>query len=73
MTDRIVCASGVELLMDALRRCLHVANEAGAFAVEVMAIDAQAKNFYLKYGFTPLIDHEWHLYLPMETIARELD
>lgn len=63
---------GAELLMDALRRCLRLSEGLGIFAVEVMAIDKEAKRFYLKYGFVPLVDNELHLCLPMETIKTAL-
>ena len=63
---------GEWLLMDALRRCLELADQLGIFAVEVVAIDTEAKAFYLKYGFVPLADRELHLYLPMKTVAAVL-
>jgi GNAT superfamily N-acetyltransferase len=61
---------GEELLMDALRRCVQLSQNIGIHAVEVMAIDADAKRFYLKYGFTPLADEELHLFLPIRTIEQ---
>jgi GNAT superfamily N-acetyltransferase len=63
---------GAELLMDALRRCLELSEKLGIFAVEVLAIDPEAKRFYVKYGFVPLLDNDLHLYLPMKTMADEL-
>jgi GNAT superfamily N-acetyltransferase len=63
---------GQELLMDALRRCLDLSEKLGMFAVEVMAIDKEAKGFYVKYGFVPLVDNDLHLYLPIETIKNAL-
>ena len=62
---------GSELLMDALRRCLELSGRLGIFAVEVLAIDDEARKFYLKYGFTPLADDERHLYLSIKTIETE--
>lgn len=56
------------LLMDALSRCLSLSEQLGVYAVEVDAIDAEAKNFYLKYGFVPLHDNALHLYMPIATI-----
>jgi GNAT superfamily N-acetyltransferase len=56
------------LLADALRRCLALAEQLGVHAVEVDAIDDQAKAFYEKYGFVALQDNPLHLYLPMATI-----
>jgi GNAT superfamily N-acetyltransferase len=63
---------GEELLMDALRRCLELSDKLGIFAVEVMAMDAEAKRFYLKYGFVSLVDNDLHLFLPVKTIADQL-
>jgi GNAT superfamily N-acetyltransferase len=60
---------GEFLLMDALGRCLELSGRLGIFAVEVMALDPEAKEFYRKYGFVPLADDDLHLFLPMKTIA----
>jgi GNAT superfamily N-acetyltransferase len=59
---------GELLLIDALRRCLDLTRTLGIHAVEVDAIDQEAKGFYMKYGFVPLLDDELHLYLPIATI-----
>jgi GNAT superfamily N-acetyltransferase len=56
------------LLANALRRCLSLAGQLGVHAVEVDAIDEQAKAFYEKYGFVALRDNPLHLYLPVTTI-----
>ena len=60
---------GKELLRDALKRCRELSDALGIFAVEVVAIDSEAKAFYQKYGFVPLLDDDLHLFLPMKTIA----
>lgn len=59
---------GKLLLLDAQRRCLDLSGELGIFAVEVRAIDEEARRFYQKYGFVSLQDDERHLYLPIKTI-----
>jgi GNAT superfamily N-acetyltransferase len=59
---------GKTLLQDALRRCLEWSEKLGVFAVEVLAIDTEAKGFYAKYGFVPLADNDLHLFLPIKTI-----
>lgn len=59
---------GKALLRDALRRCLDLAEQLGLFAVEVLAIDSEAREFYTKYGFVPLADNDLHLFLPIKTI-----
>jgi GNAT superfamily N-acetyltransferase len=56
------------VLADALRRSLSLAEQLGVHAVEVDAIDDQAKAFYERYGFIPLQDDPRRLYLPMATI-----
>jgi ribosomal protein S18 acetylase RimI-like enzyme len=61
---------GEFLLMDAFRRAQLVSEQIGIYAVEVRAIDAAAREFYLKYGFTELRDDALHLYLPMSVIRR---
>jgi len=63
---------GRELLRDALNRCLELSASLGIFAVEVVAIDAEAKAFYQKFGFVPLVDDELHLFLPIKTIQEGL-
>jgi GNAT superfamily N-acetyltransferase len=62
------------LLMHALWRSQQIAAHAGVYAVEVDALHEQAAKFYLKYGFTPLLDDPLHLYLSMKTVeALNLD
>src|SRR5437879_2351777 len=56
---------GAFLLIDALRRALQVSTEVGIRAVEVDELDEGARSFYLRYGFVPLLDDPYHLYLPM--------
>jgi GNAT superfamily N-acetyltransferase len=59
---------GRALLMDALKRCLDLSAQVGIHAIEVDAIDQEAKTFYEKFGFVSLQDNERHLYLPVATI-----
>ncbi|MGA9768473.1 MAG: GNAT family N-acetyltransferase [Blastocatellia bacterium] len=61
---------GEMLLIDALKRAFQVSEQLGIYAVEVRALNDSARNFYLKYGFAPLLDDEFHLYLPMKTIRK---
>ena len=61
---------GETLLIDALARAARASDQLGIHAVEVIALDEAAKAFYLKYGFTPLLDVPLHLYLPMKTIRK---
>ena len=59
---------GKALLRDALRRSLDLSKRLGLFAVEVLAIDADAREFYTRYGFVPLADNDLHMFLPIRTI-----
>jgi GNAT superfamily N-acetyltransferase len=61
---------GELLLIDALKRATLAAEQLGIYAVEVRALNDSAQRFYLKYGFTPLLDDELHLYLSMKTIRK---
>lgn len=61
---------GELLLIDALKRAFQASEQLGIYAVEVRALNDSARNFYLKYGFMPLLDDEFHLYLPMKTIRK---
>ena len=61
---------GKILLLDVLQRVLLLTDQLGIYAVEVHAINPQARSFYLKYGFKPLLDDEMHLYLTVKDIRK---
>lgn len=61
---------GEDLLLDALARSADVADEIGVYAVVVDAMQAPVRDFYLKYGFQSLTDHDLHLFLPIKTIKQ---
>ena len=61
---------GAFLLVDALRRSLHISEQVGIRAVEVDAIDDAAQAFYLKFGFRSLLDDTRHLMMPMHEIRK---
>jgi GNAT superfamily N-acetyltransferase len=61
---------GSLLLVDALRRALHIAEQVGFRAVEVDSIDDDARRFYLKFGFQSLNDDPRHLWMPMHEIRK---
>jgi GNAT superfamily N-acetyltransferase len=61
---------GQLLLVDALRRAEHLAQQLGIRAIEVDAIDDGARRFYLRFGFIPLLDDQNHLFLPMHVIRK---
>ncbi len=59
---------GELLLMEALRRSLEQSRFIASMAAVVDAKDAEAREFYLGYGFIELSDHPQRLFLPMKTI-----
>jgi GNAT superfamily N-acetyltransferase len=59
---------GVTLLQDALLRSEQAADTVGIRAVLVQAIDASARNFYLRFGFSPSPVDEMRLMLPMKDL-----
>jgi GNAT superfamily N-acetyltransferase len=59
---------GEALLLDALKRCIALADQVGVHAVEVDAIDEPARRFYERYGFVPLSDGALHLYMAIATV-----
>lgn len=61
---------GEDLLIDALARIPRATGVLAVHAVEVVAIDDRAKQFYRRYGFTALADDERHLYLPLSAVRR---
>jgi ribosomal protein S18 acetylase RimI-like enzyme len=62
------CGLGRLLLVDAMRRIVEASEIIAARAVEVLAINEEARNWYQKFGFLPFRDNELHLYLPMHTV-----
>ena len=64
---------GKVLLMHALSRAVRISSEMGIFAVRVDAMDREAKDFYLKYGFIPLKDAKFSLIIPIKTIIASRD
>jgi len=61
---------GELMLIDALRRSQHIADQIGVRAVEVDAIDENALAFYSRYGFVRLMYDPRHLFLPLQIIRR---
>ena len=68
--DRSAQGRGVggELLRDALLRALDLSHKVGTCVVLVDAIDSNARTFYERYGFVPLLDLPMSLALPIATI-----
>jgi len=61
---------GALLLIDALRRSLQISANVGIRAVEVDALNEAARNFYMRFGFRPLLDDPRHLFLPLHEIRK---
>ena len=66
-------ALGGKLLRDGIIRSLDLSQKLGIHAIVVDAIDESAKAFYVKYGFSPLLDHDWHLFLPIATAQAAIE
>ena len=61
---------GETLLVDAMRRVVHISDKIGIRALEVDAIDESPTRFYRKYGFRALSNEARHLFLPMHEIRK---
>ena len=61
---------GASLLVDALRRSLQISEQVGIRAVDVDALDQDARSFYQKFGFRSLLDDPRHLFLPIHEIRK---
>jgi predicted N-acetyltransferase YhbS len=61
-------AIGPLLLIDALRRSVRLAGEAGAVVVVTDPKDAKAQNFYQGFGFQPLDVHR--RFIPMQDLIK---
>jgi len=61
---------GETLLFDALHRALLQSAHIASAGVIVDAKDENTAGFYLKYGFTPILDADRRLFLPMKTIQQ---
>jgi ribosomal protein S18 acetylase RimI-like enzyme len=58
------------LLIDALRRILHLADQIGIQTVVVDAINDRARSYYLKNGFEELLDDQRRLFMPVQIIRQ---
>jgi GNAT superfamily N-acetyltransferase len=65
---------GKSLLFHALRLAIQISDLAGIYAVEVVALDDEAQQFYAKYDFSALPPtppgERVHLYLPLKKIRK---
>jgi predicted N-acetyltransferase YhbS len=63
---------GSRLLIEALQNILAVSEEMAVKVVLVVAIDEEAKGYYLRFGFITLPGKDLKLFLPIETISQLL-
>ncbi|MBD1212113.1 MAG: GNAT family N-acetyltransferase [Dolichospermum circinale Clear-D4] len=59
---------GETLLVDALTRGKRLADDIGVYGFTVDAINENAKNFYLSYGFIPLCDQQLSLFISLKNL-----
>lgn len=60
---------GELLLIDIFKRGLKLSQDIGVIGFLVDAINERAKQFYIKYGFTDLVDLPLSLFLPITQVA----
>jgi GNAT superfamily N-acetyltransferase len=61
---------GTDLLMAALAKSLRVSEVAGAYLVDVVAMDDDARNFYKRFDFRELVDDPKQLFLRMSKVKK---
>jgi len=61
---------GQMLLAHAFKRSLILSRHIGIYAVEVYALNEQARRFYLRFGLTELKDDKQHLYITVKDLAK---
>ncbi len=59
---------GQLLLFHGFRSTIHVADALGIFAMDVIAIDERAADFYRRHGFVPLLDRPMHMFMTTTAI-----
>jgi len=64
---------GPDLLIDASKRCLKVAQEIGVFALATVAIDEQAMRFYSRFGFESSEDQPLTMFISTESLRKLLE
>lgn len=63
---------GSLLLIDALHRVALANEHMACMAVELIAIDGDARAFYEHFGFVAFRDEPMHLFMPMDTVIKVL-
>ena len=63
---------GYSLMRAAMETTVQVEELVGVAALELWAIDDAARNYYLRYGFSSLLDDQLHLYLTLKRVHQFL-
>ncbi|WP_016949263.1 GNAT family N-acetyltransferase [Anabaena sp. PCC 7108] len=61
---------GEILMIEAMKRALVIADNAGVIGLFVDAKDEKAQTYYQRYGFVSLVDIPLEMFLPLETIKK---
>jgi GNAT superfamily N-acetyltransferase len=64
---------GKMLVMGAMRKFMEIFRTAGGIGLFVDAKDANARQFYEKFGFIPIPPNDLELFLPVKTIEEAVD
>ena len=64
---------GTLLMINAIERIITVSEHLGIIGFFVDAKDQKAKTFYEQFGFIPLPDKPFELFLPMETLKKAFE
>ncbi|MGL5942136.1 MAG: GNAT family N-acetyltransferase [Waterburya sp.] len=59
---------GEILMVEAMKKAIVIADNAGIIGLFVDAKDEKAKNYYLRYGFVSLQDNPLEMFLPLSTV-----
>lgn len=64
---------GTILLVEAMRKSLVIAENAGVIGLFVDAKDASAKQYYCQYGFETMQDNQLELFLPFKLVKQMVE
>ena len=59
---------GQHMIINAIKRVIAISKNAGVIGLFVDAKDKDAKKYYLRFGFIPLLDNRLELFLPLNTL-----
>lgn len=64
---------GELLIQDAFSRALSIAENAGAYALALDALDENIAEIYSAYGFEKFVPDELKMFIPLKTIREASD